>query len=138
MIKSGLIVCLNLLKGNVAEINNKLPGHIRVVDNSHSTATDMEIILLKGDEKLQIWRSRIWTSSSYQFNDKGLTFGTQPGCDFAKDLIDHVFEVASAVVEENKRQYINEQNRKAAEKEVEETNKINGFKDFLDSKSNQG
>lgn len=109
---------IELLKwaGN-ARLRQCLPRPLKGYVGNHDTGCQPYIEAVDENgvhPSIVVWRDSKWYSHQYEYNDRNMTFGIQPGCEWAQPAIERTFRGLVALRAEEK---INEEARKKQEME---------------------
>ncbi len=67
-----------------------VPDGFVLKNKSHSTADEIAIYVEAKGVLIEVYFDRLWCSAVYEFNDRGLTFGIQPGFEFLSPYIENI------------------------------------------------
>lgn len=73
-------------------LSDLLPAPFVVYTGDHDTGCQPFIYArAEGLPQVLVWYGSVWYSSAYEFNDKGKVLGCQPGCEWAKPVLEKFF-----------------------------------------------
>lgn len=97
-----------------------LPAPFHGYANRHSTGCQA-FIAAKDDHgpRVEVWRDSKWFSHIYEFNENGKVRGVQPGCEWARPVVDAFYATLKSMHAEHKATRTREQEAARAKQEEE-------------------